>query len=500
MENRYLHNLLAPWMIEGLPKVLLHGITTNSNLVKNGDIFLALKGHQFDGRNFILQAIDKGVRAVIAESDSKIEKKFLKNIPIIYLPNLSKKLSNIANRFYDNPGQKLRIVGVTGTNGKTTTTQLLSQWVQLLGEKSAVMGTLGNGLYGTNLIQTKNTTDSAVDVQRFLNFLVENNTQFVAMEISSHGLVQYRVTAVPFAASVFTNLSRDHLDYHCNMENYKHAKELFFFKHNTKNIIINADDKVGYYWLQKLPNAVAVTISKREYKSICHREYWLKATLNNNNEIVFQSSCWGKGQFKNPLLGSFNARNLLLAMTTLFALGYPREKILAVSQKLQPICGRMEVFHVPGKPTIIIDYAHTPDALREVLIAAKKIPHFSKKLWCIFGCGGDRDSGKRNIMGKIAEKFADKLIITNDNPRTEKPKFIINDILNGISNIRNVTVLYDRISAVEYAIHLANEGDVIIIAGKGHENYQIIGHQYINYSDRVLVKKILGIEEYQRKK
>ncbi|WWO98977.1 MAG: UDP-N-acetylmuramoyl-L-alanyl-D-glutamate--2,6-diaminopimelate ligase [Candidatus Dasytiphilus stammeri] len=491
MANRYLHNLLSPWVRDSVPRILLHGITINSNLAKVGYGFFAIKGHQLDGRNFISQAIAKGVRAVIADTDDELEIVYLKNIPIIYLPNLEKYLSEIASRFYDNPGQKLCIVGVTGTNGKTTTTHLLSQWIELLGEKSAVMGTLGNGLYG-NLIPTKNTTDSAVDIQRFLNFLVEKNTKFVAMEISSHGLVQSRITAVPFAASIFINLTRDHLDYHGNMENYKNAKKLLFFKHNTKNIIINADDKVGYCWLKKLQNAVAVTLMKRHTASIFYRESWLKATMRNDNKIIFQSS-WGNGQLDNPIVGCFNVINLLLAMATLFSLGYPLDMVLDVSKKLKPISGRMEVFHVRDKPTVIIDYAHTPDALREALTAAKNLKSFHKDLWCIFGCGGNRDSGKRKIMGKIAETFADKLIITNDNPRKEKPNLIINDILKGISDRSQLIIIPDRTTAVKYAINLANKDDVILIAGKGHENYQIIGHQYINYSDRILVKKILGL-------
>ncbi|WWP00568.1 MAG: UDP-N-acetylmuramoyl-L-alanyl-D-glutamate--2,6-diaminopimelate ligase [Candidatus Dasytiphilus stammeri] len=495
---RNLHEILAPW-INYAPNILIRKMTLDSRLAKSGDVFVAIQGDHFDGRSFISQAIANGVNAVIAEAipSKKGFICYLNSVPIIYLENLSQRLSEIAGRFYDHPGKKICLIGVTGTNGKTTTTQLLAQWIKLLGENSAVIGTLGNGLYG-KLTPLDNTTPSAVDVQRWLDLLWKKGAKVVALEISSHGLVQHRVAALPFAASVFTNLSRDHLDYHLNMKNYQMAKWSLFSKHSTELAIINADDYIGRAWLKRLPEAIIVTIKKKYWSLCCNRRYWLKALRIRYNEVgtnIYFRSYWGDGEINTSLIGDFNVSNLLLALTTLLAKGYNIDSLIATSNKLQPICGRMERFKLGGhgKPTVIIDYAHTPDALKKSLQAARL--HCRSKLWCIFGCGGDRDKGKRSIMGRIAEKFSDKLIITSDNPRNEDPHAIIKDILSGLQGNINVKVMHDRSIAVTDTIMRAQEDDVILIAGKGHENYQVIGNHRINFSDRRIVTRMLGIKE-----
>ncbi|WWO97718.1 MAG: UDP-N-acetylmuramoyl-L-alanyl-D-glutamate--2,6-diaminopimelate ligase [Candidatus Dasytiphilus stammeri] len=497
MLNRNLHEVLAPW-VTSAPNILIREMTLDSRLVKSGDVFVAIKGSHLDGRDFISQAIANGVNAVIAEAIPYHNGNicYLHKVPIIYLENLSKRLSEIAGRFYDHPGKKLCLIGVTGTNGKTTTTQLLAQWVTLLGENSAVMGTLGNGLYGSKLTNLENTTSSAVDIQRWLNFFLQKGVKVVSLEISSHGLVQHRVAAIPFAAGVFTNLSRDHLDYHLNMKNYQMAKWSLFSKHSTELTIINADDSIGRVWLKRLPKAIGVTI-KKKYWSFCKsRRYWLKALRVRYNDVgtnIYFRSVWGHGEITTSLIGDFNVSNLLLALTTLLAKGYDLDRLIATSNQLQPICGRMEIFKLggQGKPTVIIDYAHTPEALEKSLKAARL--HCRSKLWCIFGCGGDRDKGKRSMMGKIAEKFSDKLVITSDNPRHEDPNVIIKDILSGLQDIKNVNIMLDRSIAVTHTIMIAQEDDVILLAGKGHENYQIIGNHRINFSDRTIVARLLGI-------
>ncbi|WWP01060.1 MAG: UDP-N-acetylmuramoyl-L-alanyl-D-glutamate--2,6-diaminopimelate ligase [Candidatus Dasytiphilus stammeri] len=495
---RNLHEILTPW-VTSAPNLLIREMTLDSRLAKIGDVFIAINGDRVDGRSFISQAIANGVKAVIAEGTPYQNGSigYLDRVPIIYVKNLSQQLSEIAGRFYDHPGKKLCLIGVTGTNGKTTTTQLLAQWIKLLGEKSAVIGTLGNGLYG-NLTHLENTTPSAVDVQRWLNFLWKKGAKVVAIEISSHGLVQHRVAAIQFAAGVFTNLSRDHLDYHLNMENYQMAKWSLFSKHSTKLAIINADDYIGRAWLKRLPEAIGVTI-KKKYWSLCNnRRYWLKGLrvrYNEGSTNIYFRSVWGHGEINTNLIGDFNVSNLLLALTTLLANGYQIDSLIATSNKLQPICGRMEIFKLRGhgKPTVIIDYAHTPEALEKSLQAARL--HCRSKLWCIFGCGGDRDKGKRSIMGRIAEKFSDKLVITSDNPRHEDPNAIIKDILSGLQYIKNVKIMHDRSIAVTDTIMRAQEDDVILIAGKGHENYQIIGNHRMNFSDRTIVARMLGIKE-----
>ncbi|WP_241173827.1 UDP-N-acetylmuramoyl-L-alanyl-D-glutamate--2,6-diaminopimelate ligase [Serratia marcescens] len=493
MADRNLRDLLAPW-VPTAPGRALREMTLDSRVAAAGDLFVAVVGHQTDGRRYIPQAIAQGVAAVIAEADGQAEDGAIvemHGVPVIYLRQLNQRLSALAGRFYHQPGERLRLVGVTGTNGKTTTTQLLAQWSQLLGETSAVMGTVGNGLLG-QVCPTENTTGSAVDVQHVLNDLAEQGATFAAMEVSSHGLVQHRVAALPFAAAVFTNLSRDHLDYHVDMANYEAAKWSLFAAHRVGQAIINADDEVGLRWLSKLPDAVAVTMQGNLQPGGHGR--WLKTTAvdyHDNGATVRFSSSWGDGEIESRLMGAFNVSNLLLALATLLSLGYPLEALVETGSRLQPVCGRMEVFNAPGKPTVVVDYAHTPDALEKALEAARL--HCQGQLWCVFGCGGDRDKGKRPLMGGIAEQFADRVVITDDNPRTEEPRTIINDILTGLLDAGQALVIHGRAEAVTSAIMQAQEQDVVLVAGKGHEDYQLVGNRRLDYSDRTTVARLLGV-------
>ncbi|HEY3588601.1 MAG TPA: UDP-N-acetylmuramoyl-L-alanyl-D-glutamate--2,6-diaminopimelate ligase [Buttiauxella sp.] len=493
MADRNLRDLLAPW-VPALPVRALREMTLDSRVAASGDLFVALVGHQADGRRYIPQAIAQGVAAVVAEAEGEAndgEVREMHGVPVIYLSQLHQRLSALAGRFYREPSSALRLVGVTGTNGKTTTAQLLAQWSQLLGETSAVMGTVGNGLLG-NVKPTENTTGSAVDVQQVLANLAEQGASFAAMEVSSHGLVQHRVSALKFAASVFTNLSRDHLDYHGDMAGYEAAKWLLFSEHDYGHAIINADDEVGRNWLARLPDAVAVTMEDNLQPGC--RGRWLKATnvrYHDGGATVRFSSSWGDGEIESRLMGAFNVSNVLLALATLLVLGYPIEESVKTAPSLQPVCGRMEVFSAPGKPTVVVDYAHTPDALEKALQAARL--HCSGKLWCVFGCGGDRDKGKRPIMGGIAEQYADVVVVTDDNPRTEEPKAIVADILVGMLDAGRAHVVSGRAEAVTNAIMQASENDVVLVAGKGHEDYQIVGTRRLDYSDRVTVARLLGV-------
>lgn len=493
MTDRNLRELLAPW-VPGAPSLPLKEMILDSRVAASGDLFVAIKGHVADGRRFIPQAIAQGVAAVVADAEGEAEDGqivMMHGVPVIYLAQLSQRLSALAGRFYHQPGEKLKLVGVTGTNGKTTTTQLLAQWATLLGETGAVMGTVGNGLYG-QLAPAENTTGSAVDVQHTLNALVEQGATLAAMEISSHGLVQHRVAALPFAAAVYTNLSRDHLDYHGDMARYEAAKWLLFSEHHVGQAIINADDEVGRRWLEKLPDAVAVTM-ENNLQPGCHGR-WLKATdvdYHDNGATIRFSSSWGEGEIDSRLMGAFNVSNLLVAMATLLALGYPLSSLMASASQLQPVTGRMEVFSAPGKPTVVVDYAHTPDALEKALAAARL--HCKGQLWCLFGCGGDRDKGKRPLMGAIAEQFSDIVVITDDNPRSEDPAAIVADILTGLLDAGRARVVSGRAQAVTSAVMQAKEGDFVLVAGKGHEDYQIIGNRRLDYSDRMTVARLLGV-------
>ncbi|RKQ39924.1 UDP-N-acetylmuramoyl-L-alanyl-D-glutamate--2,6-diaminopimelate ligase [Enterobacter sp. R1(2018)] len=493
MADRNLRDLLAPW-VPAAPERALREMTLDSRVAASGDLFVAVVGHQADGRRYIPQAIAQGVAAVVAEaqgeaSDGEIRE--IHGVPVIYLSQLHQRLSALAGRFYHQPSSALRLVGVTGTNGKTTTTQLLAQWAQLLGETSAVMGTVGNGLL-SQVIPAENTTGSAVDVQQMLASLHQQGATFAAMEVSSHGLVQHRVAALKFAASVFTNLSRDHLDYHGDMAGYEAAKWLLFSEHEAGQAIINADDEVGRKWLARLPDAVAVTM-ENNLQPDC-RGRWLKATnvhYHDGGATIRFSSSWGDGEVESRLMGAFNVSNLLLALATLLALDYELADLLKTAQRLQPVCGRMEVFTAPGKTTVVVDYAHTPDALEKALQAARL--HCTGKLWCVFGCGGDRDKGKRPMMGAIAEQYADVVVVTDDNPRTEEPKAIVDDILAGMLDAGRAYVVSGRAEAVTNAIMQAKENDVVLVAGKGHEDYQIVGNRRLDYSDRVTAARLLGV-------
>ncbi|MBT0724285.1 UDP-N-acetylmuramoyl-L-alanyl-D-glutamate--2,6-diaminopimelate ligase [Rosenbergiella sp. S61] len=493
MTDRNLQEVLAPW-VPNAPQQALKEMTLDSRNAQAGDLFVAVVGHSVDGRQYISQAIAQGVTAVVADAQDVAkdgEIRTLDGVPIIYLAQLSERLSALAGRFYARPLDNMHIVGVTGTNGKTTITQLLAQWVALLGESSAVMGTVGNGLYG-QLIESENTTGSAIDVQKTLAEFSAQHASLTAMEISSHGLVQHRVAALPFSAAIFTNLSRDHLDYHGDMESYAAAKLSLFTEHQVGVSVINADDETGQQWLKQLTDSVAVSV--RGLSLSQRHGLWLSATAITYREhgvcIQFDSA-WGSGQCVSALMGEFNVSNVLLALATLLALGYPLEQLIATASQLSPVCGRMEVFKKAGHAVAVVDYAHTPDALQKALEAARR--HCQGQLWCIFGCGGDRDRGKRPLMGAIAEEFADHVVITDDNPRSENPASITRDILAGLIDASRAQVIAGRAQAIIKVLQQTTEQDMVLIAGKGHEDYQIIGHQRLDYSDRETVATLLGM-------
>lgn len=492
MTDRNLRDLLASWVPDA-PMLGLRDMILDSRQAAAGDLFVAIAGHQADGRDYIPQAIAQGVVAVIAEADGKANDgdiRAVHGVPVIYLSRLSKRLSALAGRFYHHPATQLRLIAVTGTNGKTTTSQLIAQWVHLLGETSAVMGTIGNGMVG-HLVTAENTTGSAVEVQHQLHSLVQQGAKVTAMEVSSHGLVQHRVAALPFDAAVFTNLSHDHLDYHGDFKRYEAAKWMLFSEHQIGQCIINADDEVGQRWLQTLPHAVAVTMENNLLAGSHGR--WLKATeviYHPQGASICVESSWGNGQIASQLLGAFNVSNLLAALATLLTLNYPLKALLASGHQLKPVCGRMEVFYAKKKPTVVVDYAHTPDALEKALKAVRL--HCRGRLWCLFGCGGDRDKMKRPLMGAIAEQYADRVVITDDNPRSEGAEAIVKDILAGVECREQIQVMHGRMQAVTSVIMQAENDDLVLIAGKGHEDYQLVGNRRLDYSDRETVARLVG--------
>ena len=488
----------------------LNYLIIDSRKVNKDDVFIAIKGYTVNGRDFIPQAISSGAAVVLIETNRKsndlkidyLKQKNKKAIPQISIFQLSQKLSKIANDFYCSPSKNLSVIGVTGTNGKTTVTQLIAQCVTLLNKKAALLGTIGNGIYN-QLEPSLNTTLSAIEVQSALAEFITQQVQVVTMEISSHGLAMNRVKALNCAATVFTNLSRDHLDYHKTMNKYAKAKwSLFSGDEHEKQVtssgksIINYDDEYGRRWIDKLSSVTVVSCQPKSLRRLktLDKPYVGVSMIEYHDKgaKIHMESSWGKAIIHSRLLGEFNVSNVLLAIATLLTLDYPFFAVVNMASYLKPICGRMEVIHVKNSPTVIIDYAHTPDALQKALQASRI--HCKGQLWVIFGCGGDRDTGKRPLMAEVAEQFADKIVLTNDNPRTEDEAKIIHDIEQGLSNIKNTQVITDRVTAIRETLAQAKADDVILIAGKGHEDYQIIGKTKHHYSDQETVKQILGVE------
>lgn len=496
--SQTLTSLLSPWLTFELTAEQDAQVTQlqlDSRKVSSGDVFVAIKGHAVDGRIFIDNAIELGCAAVMADADEQYPHgsiEYRELIPVIYLDNISQFLSALAARLYYYA--PMQLIGITGTNGKTTISQLIAQWIDLVGKRAAVMGTTGNGFLN-DLQPAINTTGNAVEIQQMLSQLHKQGADYTALEVSSHGLVQGRVKALKFSAGVFTNLSRDHLDYHGSMEEYARAKFQLFESHNCQHQIINADDTTGLQWLDKLPNAVAVSLSPFDGQ---HRALWANHVDYSERGIhIDLDGYWGSAQLDTALIGAFNANNVMVALATLLSLGFELEQLVAVSPKLVPVVGRMELFQSPSdslepsKAKIVVDYAHTPDALEKALMALRV--HCTGKLWSIFGCGGDRDTGKRPMMTEISERLADESIITDDNPRGEDQTVIVSDMLKGAVKPNQIHVIHSRFDACQYALNHADENDIILLAGKGHETYQIIGNQTVHYSDRETACELLGL-------
>lgn len=474
---------------------LITGITLDSRTVKSGDLFLACIGSEVDGRNFIMDAINKGALAVLCE-DNLLSVDLPKDVPIVNVPNLKWQIGLIAAKFYDYPVRKLTMIGVTGTNGKTSITQYIATVLTKLGLPCAVIGTIGTGFPG-KLNDAINTTPDPITLQRLLSEFSASGAKAVAMEVSSQGLAQGRVSGIDFTIGVFTNLTREHLNYHGTMANYGKAKKILFLQNKLKYAVINADDDFGRSLISELKpllDVYAYTVSEVaaspvDVPIIKAENIELKLT----SMLAQVTTPWGEGVIKSKLLGRFNLSNLLAVLGVLGVMQVNIKDALAVIAELEAAIGRMQIFGGKHKkPLIVIDYAHTPDALEQALSTLQEYCYGTGGvLWCVFGCGGERDHGKRSLMGKIAERLSDNVVITNDNPRTEDQKQIIDDIMQELLCPWAVEVEYDRAVAIEYAINQAKENDIILIAGKGHEDYQIIGKEKIPFSDKEVVVRAL---------
>jgi len=465
----------------------IKGITNNSKEVKKDFIFVAVKGSKVDGHLFIEEAIKKGASVVIIQ-DKKISEEIKRKYPhvqVLLSENTRKEQAVLSKLFYKKPDEYIKVIGVTGTNGKTTTANLIYQYLSLKGKNTGIIGTIEYRFKDTVFASGRTTPDS-IEWFRILNSMKSKGAEYVVSEISSHAVDQYRVYGTKFEGGIFTNLTRDHLDYHGSMENYFKAKKGFFdfvYKENPEGIaVINTDDKYGKELFSIFKKKLKVFSYGKE-----NADFKIKDVDISLKGTVF-SLKYGEKNFrlKSKLLGEFNVYNIAAAFSFLYIMGIDEEFLVSATESLKPIKGRFETVY-SGKFLVINDYAHTPDALKNILSSLKKIRH--KRVITVFGAGGDRDKEKRPLMGKVAEKYADIVILTSDNPRSEEPEDIVKDIEMGMK--KKPKVILDRKEAIREAINIAKDGDIVLIAGKGHENYQIVKDKVIPFDDTSVAKQLL---------
>lgn len=461
-------------------------ITSDSRRVKPGALFLAYPGTHSDGRNYIPQAIQAGAAGVVWEKQD-----FTWNadwqISNLGVDGLRPQVGQIAAEYYQHPSSQLTMIGVTGTNGKTSVSQWLAQCLTLLGQKAAVMGTIGNGFFDAEsggLAEAANTTPDPILLQGMLADFVQQQAKAAVMEVSSHGLEQGRVNGVAFKVAVLTNLTRDHLDYHQTMEAYAAAKQKLFDWPSLNMAVLNADDAFGQTIVGSLKQQAKPFVTY----GLAHGDVRGSDLQLHQQGLTMQvTTAQGSATLNAPVLGRFNAYNVLAVLTSLLALEVSLSDAVTVIGQIKPVMGRMQQFGGNDLPLVVIDYAHTPDALENVLMTLKE--QKPAKLICVFGCGGNRDAGKRPLMGAVASKLADTVIVTSDNPRNEDPAAIINEVVAGITTAYLVEP--DRAVAINNAIQTAQKGDIVLVAGKGHEDYQEIAGVKYPFSDAMVAQAAL---------
>ncbi|MCL4115153.1 UNVERIFIED_CONTAM: hypothetical protein GTU68_035883 [Idotea baltica] len=458
----------------------ISSLTIDSREVKQGSLFVALKGTQQHGLSYAKAVAAQGAAAIVWEADASIKVDDL-SIPQLEITDLRHFMGEIVNRFYDSPSQALNVIGITGTDGKTSVSHFIAQAL----ESCAVMGTLGIGPLD-DLQNATHTTPDVISTHKNIAAMKSQKIKNLAMEVSSHALDQGRIAGVDFDVAVLTNLTRDHLDYHGTVEAYAEAKAKLFALPDLKALVLNLDDAFG----RKIGNSGSIIA----YGIGSVADYPAGSLVAEN--AVFDSSgisadiCYGDQQakFTAAVLGRFNLSNLLAALGSMLAIGQTLEEAVSTLSRVQTVAGRMEKVSDTGV-LAVVDYAHTPNALETVLKALRE--HTQNRLICVFGCGGDRDAGKRPLMAKIAETNADVVIVTDDNPRSENPKTIMQDIVSGFIHADRITIEHDRANAINKALRAAASGDTVLIAGKGHENVQILATGTIPFSDREQANKVL---------
>lgn len=487
--------LLQDWVAEDveLQECMLSDISMDSRRVTAGCLFLALAKQPAEREKHLHQALDKGAFAVLIDAANPLsdsEQALLDESVVTAYPisQLDQQAGFIAARFYEDPSQHMTVIAVTGTNGKTSVSQFLAQALEGSGQPCGVIGTMGAGRI-SDLELTGMTTPDPVSMQRLLAGFELEGCRYVALEASSHALVQGRLNSVDVNVAVFTNLSRDHLDYHQTMEEYAAAKQKLFEMASVSQAVINIDDEFGPRMQSALGNDVRVLSYSSEQAADIHAS----AIRCRRDGVAFDLTLQGQTQpIQLPLMGRFNVDNLLATAAVLTMIGYSDDEARQALTHCHAVSGRMEGHGQQDQPCIVIDYAHTPDALEQALTTLRSHLPESGQLWCVFGCGGDRDKGKRPLMGQIAENRADQVIITDDNPRSEDHAVIVDDILAGCREPENIRIELDRKAAIVYAVSHAGPADIVLVAGKGHEAYQEINQIKYPFSDTLVVSESLG--------
>lgn len=477
-----LRTLLEGW-VDAASDVAVAGVVMDSRQVEPGFAFVAVRGAGGHGMQHAADAIQRGAVAIL--HDGGFENGDI-DIPMVQVPALGDRLGELASRFWAASSEDMTIAAVTGTNGKTSVAHFIAQaWAREVG-RAGMIGTLGFGPLD-DLEPASHTTPDPFTLNRVLAHCMDSGVDHLAMEVSSHALAQGRVDTVQIDAAIFTNLGRDHLDYHQDMDAYAAAKRRLFTDHAPRFSVINRDDMTGRQWIRELGGQSEVL----SYGLMPGAELTAEILgMDADGMALRLHSPWGNAQLRSGLLGKFNAHNLLAAAGTLTLLGMPWSDTVRVLEGIRPVPGRMlRLGGAPGQPVVVVDYAHTPDALAASLAAVRD--HLCGRLICVFGCGGNRDRGKRAQMGQVAESLADQLVVTSDNPRFESVNSIINDVLRGIDNPREATVEADRATAIRQAIDSAGPGDIVLIAGKGHETWQEVAGQRIPFSDEATVQAVL---------
>lgn len=466
----------------------VHGLSADSRQLRAGDAFVALKGSAGDSWRYVDAAIERGAIAVLLETDGETGCSEQGSALVVKVPQLTQHQAALADRFFDAPSQALHVIGVTGTNGKSSVTRYIAQILNNGGLKTATLGTLGYG-FSDSLAEASHTTPDVISVHRWLHVFRQQGASAVVMEVSSHALDQGRVAKVHFEGAVYTNLSRDHLDYHGTMEEYGAAKASLFTNTHLRFAIINADDQFGRQLSEKVSQGCQVW----RYTSSADASAELRLRQLNLRQDGFDAVLETPSQtlpLSSNLLGHFNACNITAAVGAALALNIEPAVIAAAVKNISAPAGRLQRFSAEDGLRVVVDYAHSPAALETALNALAA--HVKGNLWCVFGCGGDRDSGKRPLMGEIAERLANAVVLTDDNPRSEDPEAIVQDILGGMAGQANVHIEHDRAAAIEYAVHRAGSDDLILVAGKGHETYQAYDGQKRDFSDILTVQELIN--------